>query len=236
MGCTQGAGGIGWGSGEFGDWSGGWSEGPGNSGGFTWPIFLTGLWDVFGGIGAGGSGGSHAPSGGGTSGGANIANFPNGESLGIPSGLPTNSWSVWGAILPDGADCGDFGPCIDIGEGFVDSLDAYGTCVENGRLDSVLKRHGHPIVASLTLGGTLGAITNLGGDVLATIMSPVNQRSGISMGPHATTWPHELGRRTGSVGWGRAGRGLGRGLRVASTALLLVEGAWDAGALISCGF
>jgi RHS repeat-associated protein len=34
-GCTQGAAGYGWGSGEFGDYSGGWSEGPGNSVVFT---------------------------------------------------------------------------------------------------------------------------------------------------------------------------------------------------------
>ena len=116
-GCTQGAAGYGWGAGAF-SWSASWTVDSGGVFQTLWPVFLGGLWDVFGGRGGGGSG-SHPPSGGGTAGGENIANFPDGESLGIPNGLPTSSWGVWGAVLPPEADCGDFGPCLP-------SVDAWG--------------------------------------------------------------------------------------------------------------
>jgi RHS repeat-associated protein len=111
-GCTQGAAGYGWGAGEWDvGWQGGWSK-------YAFPIFLTGLWDVLGNIGSGGGGGGgyNPPPSGGGGGGGGIANFPNGESLGIPNGLPTNPWGTLGAVIPNG-NCADLGPCVPIGNG-----------------------------------------------------------------------------------------------------------------------
>jgi RHS repeat-associated protein len=45
--------------------------------------------------------------------------FPN-ETLGIPDYLPRVQWGIWGSIIPN-ANCGDFGPCPTIGNGFGDA-------------------------------------------------------------------------------------------------------------------
>ena len=108
-GCTQGAAGYGWGGGEWDNW--GTSPTYPDPYSSPWPLIITGIWDVLGNIGGGGGGGgSNPPPGGGTGGGGNIANFPNGESLGIPNGLPTPNWGLAAALIPP-AICGDMGPC-----------------------------------------------------------------------------------------------------------------------------
>lgn len=81
-----------------------------------------------GGSGSGGSGGGGGTdnggstgSGGGTGGssgsGGRIANFPNGENLGLPPGVSANWGGILGAVLPIDPTC-EFGTCIPIGEGF----------------------------------------------------------------------------------------------------------------------
>jgi RHS repeat-associated protein len=103
-GCTQGAAGLGWGSEEFGDWSGGWGEGIGWSA-RLWPVFLTGIWDVFGGI--GGGGGSHPPSGGGSA--SNPYTNPNPTGNGSNNDPYTfHTWVFW--PFPSDAKIGPYGP------------------------------------------------------------------------------------------------------------------------------
>jgi hypothetical protein len=70
-------------------------------------VFITGLWDVFGGIGGGGGGGSHPPSGGGSA--SNPYTNPN------PTGNGSNddpytfhTWVLW--PFPSDAQIGPYGP------------------------------------------------------------------------------------------------------------------------------
>ncbi len=87
--------GYGWGAGEFGDYSGGWTEGPGNSLVFNWPVFLTGIWDVLDGIGSGGwGGGSNGPSGVGSA--SNPYTNPNPSGNGNDDDPYTfHTWIAW---------------------------------------------------------------------------------------------------------------------------------------------
>jgi len=71
-----------------------------------------GIWIVIGGGWGGGGGGSGGGGGGGIGG-----SIPNGESLGIPTGLKVKFPGLWGTLLPIDPQC-EFGPCVPIGNGF----------------------------------------------------------------------------------------------------------------------
>lgn len=126
---------------EEGDWGcgigvGGWGCGAlGGPEGDLCTLMLPGpsvLGGGGGGSGSGGSGdgGTSAGSGGGTNGsggsGGRIANFPNGETNGIPNGMSLNWGGIWGALLPIDPSC-EFGACVPIASGYATSVSGNGT-------------------------------------------------------------------------------------------------------------
>jgi RHS repeat-associated protein len=82
-------------------------EGPESEGEYGFPVPSDG-------------GGGGSPSGGGPGGGPIGGNFPNGESLGIPTGLRVQFPDLWGTLLPIDPGC-EFGPCVPFGNGYQDA-------------------------------------------------------------------------------------------------------------------
>jgi RHS repeat-associated protein len=110
--CVGGGGGYG---GYFGD-----GGGPYDGDGYCSPEYeYCGDPGIGVGIGGGGDGGSGGGSAGSTPPptGGNLANFPKGETLGIPNGISLRPGNIWGLFLPIDSAC-EFGPCISIAGGF----------------------------------------------------------------------------------------------------------------------
>lgn len=105
----------------------GFCPGPGDGGNLPCPpfaFFCGPLLPPFPLPGGGNPGFPHGPRGGGLPGtrhGGHIGGeFPNGETLGLPTGISLRPGSIWSLLLPIGSDC-EFGPCGVSVNGFAGS-------------------------------------------------------------------------------------------------------------------
>ena len=129
-GCTQGAADYGWGGGEWNNW--GTSPTYPDPYSSPWPLIITGIWDVFGGIGGGG-GGSHPSSGGGS--GSNPYTNPTPTGNGNDNNPYTfHTWVSWPFLSAINGKLGTLLSVPGIKDLIMESNNAFNQCVRKGAL------------------------------------------------------------------------------------------------------